>query len=240
MAKERVTVCVPRCAPGDVLRAVGAAMAPYDYNRDAEPGVPDVETWWDYWRIDGRGCEFPVVQGDEDDPRLIRGSKALSGEPRNVAPSLCDGGPRALLDLEWPRAQAAGKARRAFEAWQAFASAYPPARAASDFWGRHFADPEGYPQPQVREDFRTQPVIAALRDHPELRDLVGGDPVARFGDDLETLVREAADDVLSTNAWLTLDGRWLTIAGTERRRYFNEYLDALPPDAYVVRVLYHG
>ncbi|MFF0134285.1 hypothetical protein ACFYTG_53280 [Streptomyces mirabilis] len=240
MAKERVTVCVPRCAPGDVLRAVGAAMAPFDYNRDAGPGVPDVETWWDYWRIDGRGCEFPVFPGHEDDPRLIRGSEALSGEPRNVPPSLCDGGQRALLDLERPRAQAAAEVRRAFEAWQAFASGYPPARAASDFWARHFADPEGYPQTQVREDFRTQPVIAALRDHPELRDLVGGDPVARFGDNLDTLVCEAADEALPTNALLTLDGRWLAIAGNERRRYFNEYLDALPADAYAVRVLYHG
>ncbi|MFF3140505.1 hypothetical protein ACFVRU_01920 [Streptomyces sp. NPDC057927] len=130
--------------------------------------------------------------------------------------------------------------RRAFEAWQTFASGYPPARAATDFWARHFADPEGYPQTQVREDFRTQPVIAALRDHPELRDLVGGDPVARFGENLDTLVCEAADEALPTNALLTLDGRWLAIAGNERRRYFNEYLDALPADAYAVRVLYHG
>ncbi|MFF4466357.1 hypothetical protein ACFY13_43675 [Streptomyces mirabilis] len=240
MAKERVTVCVPRCAPGDLPRAIGAAMAPYDYNRDTGPGVPDVETWWDYWQIDGRGCEFPVVPGHEADPRLVRGSETISGEPRNVPPSLCDGGPRALLDLERPRAQAAAEVRRAFEAWQALASGYPPARAASDFWARHFADPEGYPQTQVREDFRTQPVIAALRDHPELRDLVGGDPVARFGDNLDTLVCEAADEALPTNALLTLDGRWLAIAGNERRRYFNEYLDALPADAYAVRVLYHG
>lgn len=203
--------------------------------------MPDVETWWDYWRIDdGRGCEFPVVPGHEADPRLIRGSETISGEPRNVPPSLCDGGPRALRDLESPRAQAAAEACRAFEAWQAFASGYPPARAMSDFRARHFAAPEGYPHTQVLEDFRTQPVIAALLDNPELEDLVGDDPVARFGDDLDTLVREAADDALPTNAWLTLDGRWLTIVGTERRRYFNEYLDALPADAYVVRVLYHG
>ncbi|MFE4823290.1 hypothetical protein ACFRFU_44205 [Streptomyces sp. NPDC056704] len=240
MAKERVTVCVPRCAPGDLPRAIGAAMAPYDYNRDTGPGVPDVETWWDYWQIDGRGCEFPVVPGHEADPRLVRGSETISGEPRNVPPSLCDGGPRALLDLEKPRAQAAAEARRAFEAWQAFASGYPPARAMSDFRARHFADPEGYPQTQVLEDFRTQPVILALLDHPELGDLVGGDPVAYLGDDLDTLVGEAADDALPTHALLTLDGRWLAIAGNERRRYFNEYLDALPADAYVVRVLYHG
>jgi hypothetical protein len=72
MANERVTVCVPGCDPRDVPQAIGAAMAPYDYNRDFVPGEPEVETWWDYWRIDGRGCEFPVVPGHEDDPRLIR------------------------------------------------------------------------------------------------------------------------------------------------------------------------
>jgi hypothetical protein len=37
-----------------------------------------------------------------------------------------------------------------------------------------------------------------------------------------------------------LDGRWLVIAGPERCRYFNEYLDTLMPDTIVVRVLYHG
>jgi hypothetical protein len=30
------------------------------------------------------------------------------------------------------------------------------------------------------------------------------------------------------------------MAGAERRRYFNDYLDTLRADAYVVRVLYHG
>ncbi|MFF8023330.1 hypothetical protein ACFZDJ_19890 [Streptomyces sp. NPDC007896] len=115
-----------------------------------------------------------------------------------------------------------------------------PARGTDDFWARYVADPEGYPQTQALEDFRTQPVIAALLDHPALEDLVGGNPVARFGHDLDTLVREVADDALPGHALLTLDGCWLTIAGTERRRYFNEYLDALPADAYVVRVMYHG
>jgi hypothetical protein len=240
VAKERVTVCVPPCAPEDVHRAIGAAMVPYDYNREPTPGEPEVETWWDYWRIDGRGCEFPVVPGREDDPRLLRGTETLSGEPRDVPPSLCDGGPRGLLDLESPRARAAARVRLAFEAWRDFASAYPPGWPWSHFRARHLADPEGYPQPQALEDYRTQPVIAAYLDRPDLEDLVGGDPVARLGGDLDTLVRDAADDALPTHALLTLDGCWLTMAGTERRRYFNDYVDALRADAYVVRVLYHG
>ncbi|MFJ9346009.1 hypothetical protein [Streptomyces sp. NPDC101237] len=240
MAKERVTVCIPLCDPGDVVEAIGAAMAPFDYNRDVGVGDPDVETWWDYWRIDGRGIEFLVVPGHEDDPRLIRGAKALSGEPRNVPPALCDGGPRALLDLETPRAQAAAEARRAFEAWRDFAKAYPPTRPSSHFWARHFADPENYPQAQVLEDYRTQPAIVALRNNPELRELIGGDPAARLTGELEAYAQEIADTILPSNALLTLDGRWLDVANAERRRYFNDYLIGLPADAYAVRVLYHG
>ena len=240
MAKERVTVCVPPCDPGDVVEAIGTAMAPYDYNRDAGVGDPDVETWWDYWQIDGRGCEFPVVPGHEDDPRLVRGTEALSGEPRNVPPSLCDGGPRALLDLETPRAQAAAEARRAFEAWQDFSAAHPPTRPSGDFRARHFADPEGYPRAQAVEEYRTQPAIVALGSNPELRELIGGDPAAGLTGDVEAYVRAAADVVLPSNGLLTLDGRWWDVANAERRRHFNDYLDALPADTLVVRVLYHG
>ncbi|MFE9435354.1 hypothetical protein [Streptomyces sp. NPDC006640] len=240
MSKERLTVCVPGCAQKDVSRAIDAAMAPYDYNRDEGVGVPVVETWWDYWKVDGRGCEFSVAQGYEADPRLIRGTETLNGQPRNVPPSLCDGGPRTLLDLEGPRARAAADERRAFDAWQTFSSAYPPAYPADHFWARHFADPEGYPQAQVIEDYRTQPVIAALSDQPELNDLIGGDPVARHAYGLDTLIRDATDGVLATQALLTLDGQWLTVSSAEQKRYFNDYLDGLAGDVLVVRVMYHG
>ncbi|MYV42348.1 hypothetical protein GT030_26640 [Streptomyces sp. SID1328] len=238
MAKERVTVCVPRCEPGDLPEVIGAAMVPYEYGRRA-PGEPEVETWWDYWRIDGGGCEFRVVAGHEDDARLVRATHTLSGEPRDLPLSLCDGGPRGLLDLETPRARAAAEARGAFEAWRAFAAGYPPVRPSGYFWARHYADPEGYPVPQAVEDYRTQPALVALADRPELEDLVGGDPAARLVGDLGTYMREAADQALPTNALLTLDGRWLVIAGPERYRYFNEYLDSRTPDTMVVRVLYH-
>ncbi|MER6441195.1 hypothetical protein ABT275_33120 [Streptomyces sp. NPDC001185] len=69
---------------------------------------------------------------------------------------------------------------------------------------------------------------------------MGGDPAARFTNDLETLISDAVDEVLPTHALLTIDGRWLTVAGCEGQRYFNDYLDRLPGDALAVRVLYHG
>src|SRR5206468_2152439 len=126
------------------------------------------------------------------------------GEPRNVPPSLCDGGPRALLDLETPRAQAAARARRAFEAWREFSAAHPPTRPSSIFRARHFADPEGYPQAQALEDYRTQPAIVALMNDPDLCELIGGDPAARLTGDADAYVRGSADGALPSNALLTL------------------------------------
>ncbi|MEU1536504.1 hypothetical protein [Streptomyces fagopyri] len=128
----------------------------------------------------------------------------------------------------------------AVEAWQTFSSAYPPSHPSHHFWAKHFADPERYPVAQAIEDFRTQPVIAALGSHPELEDLIGGDPVARYVHDVDYLVRDAADSAVATQALLTLDGQWLSIMGSEATRYFNDYLDSLPADALVVRVKYHG
>lgn len=61
-----------------------------------------------------------------------------------------------------------------------------------------------------------------------------------IGDDLAAYVEERASAVLPTNALLTLDSPWHGIAGLELRRYFNAYLDELPADAIVARVLYHG
>ncbi|MDC2957045.1 hypothetical protein PO587_21520 [Streptomyces gilvifuscus] len=240
MAKESVTVCLPPCAPQDVHRAVGAAMAPYDYNGEPVPGGPEVETWWDYWFIGVRGAEFQVVPGGEHDPRLVRGTETFSGQPRVVPPALCDGGPRGLLDLEAPRARAAARARRAFEAWRDFSAAHPPARPSSHFRALHLADPEGYPWARALEDYRTQPAVVALLDDPELEELIGGDPADRLTGDPEAHARAAADEALPTHGLLTLDGRWLSIGCAETRRHFNEYLDALPDDALVVRVAYHG
>jgi hypothetical protein len=70
-------------------------MVPYDYNRE---GFPDDPAWmgeWDYWQIDGRGCEFPVLPGSEDDPRLIRGELDLRGVPRVFPPAPATAAPRA-------------------------------------------------------------------------------------------------------------------------------------------------
>ncbi|MFF3454889.1 hypothetical protein ACFYXH_11235 [Streptomyces sp. NPDC002730] len=40
MAKQRVTVCLAPTEPADLQRAIGAAMAPYDYNRAYLDALP--------------------------------------------------------------------------------------------------------------------------------------------------------------------------------------------------------
>lgn len=241
MARERVTVCLPPCDPGDVQDAISAAMAPYDYNREDVPDDPEWMGEWDYWQIDGRGCELPVRAGYEDDPRIIRGALTISGTPRVFPPGTCDGGPRGLLDLGAARDPVAAEAARTFREWHEFASHYPPARPLNYFWEKHQAAPQALRGQRVHEDHDSQSVIKALhRERPELRDRVSSCPVDYVGDDLEAFVERQAMDVLSTHALLTLDGEW-TYAGTlEGRRHFNTYLEQLPPEALVVRVLYHG
>ncbi|MEU0429997.1 hypothetical protein ABZ235_41860, partial [Streptomyces canus] len=171
---------------------------------------------------------------------LLRVPETLTGAPRDVPPASATAGHADCWTWGRPARGRPPRPAGAFESWRDFASAYPPGRPRSHFRAGHLADPEGYPQTQALEDYRTQPVIATYLERPDLEDLLGGDPVARLGDDLGTLVREAAEGALPTHALLTLDGCRLTVAGPERRRYFNDYLDTLRADAYVVRVLYHG
>jgi hypothetical protein len=46
--------------------------------------------------------------------------------------------------------------------------------------------------------------------------------------------------VLPTMAMLTLGGRWVEYGGPGYRQWFNAYLQDLPADTMVVRVLYHS
>jgi hypothetical protein len=240
MVKENVTVCLPLCDRGEVHEAISAAMAPYDYNREDVPDDPEWMAEWDYWQIDGRGCEFPVLHGSEDDPRLIRGELDLRGRPRVFPPGTCDGGPRRLLDFDAARRPVAAAAARDFHDWHDFAARHPAARPLDFFWDKHRGDP-AYPPRRVHEVYLGQAVLKALHEErPDLRDRIGSYPVGGIGDDLAAYVEERASAVLPTNALLTLDGQWRGIAGLDLRRYFNAYLDELSADAIVVRVIYHG
>ncbi|WP_329188421.1 hypothetical protein [Actinacidiphila glaucinigra] len=99
--------------------AVAAAIAPYDRNSDIEPYQGE----WDHWHLGGPGKEFTVLPGHEHDPRLIREPLTSRGEVRDWVPSLCDGGPRELLDFAAMRLHAATEAERRWRERDDFAAA---------------------------------------------------------------------------------------------------------------------
>lgn len=213
MAKGRVTVCVPACDPEDpesLRRAIGQAMAPYDYNREDIPH-PDWVGEWDYWAISGAGCEFAVRPGHEDDPRLVRHDEWRE-PPEELPRSRCHGGPRGLLDLDTDRAEAAREAARRWDDWRRFEARHTGPKA----------------------------VLRAIAEDPELEERFTHIPYDWFGRDREAYIAERVDDVLPTTALLTLDGRWVEYGGPDYREWFNTYLDGLRADTMVVRVLFHS
>ncbi|MFJ7078431.1 hypothetical protein [Streptomyces sp. NPDC098781] len=213
MAKGRVTVCVSPSAPEDpesLRRAIGGAMAPYDYDR-ADIPHPDWVGEWDYWAVSGAGCEFAVLPGHEDDPRLVRHDE-WNEPPEELPRSRCHGGPRGLLDLDTDRAAVGREAARRGDDWQRFEA-------------RHTG-----PQSALR----------AISRDPELEERFTRDPYNSFGRDREAYIAERVADVLPTTALLTLDGRWVEYGGPGYRQWFTAYLLDLPADTMVVRVLYRS
>ncbi|MGW3498620.1 hypothetical protein [Streptomyces sp. NPDC001020] len=244
MAKQRITVCVaPPSDPADpdaLREAIGEAMAPYHYGREDIPH-PDWVGEWDYWAISGGRYAFAVLLGHEDDPRLVRvGDWQQGSEWEELDRGRCHGGPRGILDLDTDREAAAQEAALRWDEWARFAAGHPPALPAAHYLDRVYLDPVGYPEERARADHWDQPLIRAILEDPELEERFTDDPVLFFGPDREAFVAAHAAQVLPTPALLTLDGRWLEDGGPAYRRWFNTYLDALPPETMLVRVLYHS
>ncbi|MFJ9809270.1 hypothetical protein ACIRTB_13685 [Streptomyces sp. NPDC101158] len=249
MARELLTVCLPPMEVRAVPDAIARAMAPYDMNGDHVPYQGE----WDAWSIGG-SIPFAVRAGAEHDPRLIRVDDAPGPSARpQLPPSQCDGGPRALIDLETERAAVAGQARAEWRTWHAFARAYPPARTMDEL-RREFNAVHGLgPDSRFREQFEEQEVIKAIQHDPAVQALASGmfDPIRRFAEPEEVHVRRACSAVNPTHALLTLDGRWLDAAsdiltgqgeifGGSYNEFADAYLLGLPGECLVVRVRFHG
>ncbi|MFE5816503.1 hypothetical protein ACFQ6S_24305 [Streptomyces sp. NPDC056479] len=166
---------------------------------------------WDYWFVSGAGYAFAVLPGHEDDPRLVRHDE-WTERPEELPRSRCHGGPRGLLDLDTDRAEVGREAARRWDDWRRFAD-------------RH-TGPES--------------VLRAIAKDPELEERFTHDPYNWFGRDREAYIAERVADVLPTPAMLTLAGRWVEYGGPGYRQWFNAYLQDLPADTMVVRVLYHS
>jgi hypothetical protein len=187
MAKQRITVCVPSCDPDDpeaLHRAIGRAMAPYDYNREDIPHPGWVGEWdhWfiSHWFISGAGCEFAVLPGHEGDPRLVRHDE-WTEPPEELPRSRCHGGPRGLLDLDTDRAEAAREAACLWDDWGRFAAGHPAALPFDHFAERTRLDPAGYPEGRAWQEFAAQPLLRALAEDAELEDRFTDNPFAYFG-----------------------------------------------------------
>ncbi|MGW7710626.1 hypothetical protein [Streptomyces sp. NPDC054771] len=238
MGKQRITVCLPPVGPDGLKQAMEQAMAPFWYDREDRPH-PDWVGEWSYWFVSGAGCLLDVLPGHEDDPRLVRYDD-WANPPVDLPPSRCHGGPRGVLDLDTPRAAEARRAAGTWTAYHAFADRHPPALPF-----RHFAErvrnlePEGAREAAVAA-FREQPLIQAIEADPVLEERFTSDPALHFDEDRETYVTRHVAAVLPTPALLTLEGRWVEAGGLDYKRMFNAYLDGLPGDTMVVRVLYHS
>ncbi len=253
MSKDLLTICLPPTPPSEVMAALDAAMAPFDYDNQG------FEIWqgeWDSWHVYGGydGDGFVVTSTNEADPRLIFNPSFPLGEPRERMPLRWDGGPRGLLDFAATRAPVAAAALENRLAWQRFAAGYPPATSLSEFMARAHRDPAAYPVDRARQDYFEQPVVQAVNASPETRELLPSslDPVGYFGGSEEDFVQSVTLRVIPKNHLLTLDGHWidgtsdhwgskLGLTGDYHQyyRFANDYLENLAPECLVVRARFH-
>ncbi|MER8182602.1 hypothetical protein [Kitasatospora sp. NPDC094015] len=253
MARDLLTVVLPPTPPGEVMAALDAAMAPFDYNFDEQPGGPAWQGKWDWWHVYGGydGDGFRVTPEHEADPRLIFEPSMPTGTIRERTPLRWDGGPRGLLDFDAARAPVAERAAERRRAWDLFSAGYPPAVPFEDFIERARRDLTAYPVARAREDFLAQPLINAADAPGEACGLFPRmtDPLGHFRGSPEEFVQRETSRVVPTNYLLTLDGHW--IDGTsdhwgsklgrtgDYHRFADDHLDNLAPDCLVVRMRFH-
>ncbi|MEU8927602.1 hypothetical protein AB0D10_42980 [Kitasatospora sp. NPDC048545] len=254
MARDLLTVCLPPTPPGGVTAAIAAAMAPYDYDFEEQPGGPAWQGEWDSWHVYGGhdGDGFPVSPADEADPRLIFEPTLPNGAVRQRTPSRWDGGPRALLDFDAARAPVAARAAEHWRAWQEFTEGFPPAVPFDVFAERARQDLAGYPVARARADYYGQPLITAANDSAEVCGLFPRltDPLHHFRGTRAEFIRRETAQVVPTNHLLTLDGQWIdgTVEDWGRRigrsgdyhLFADAYLENLPGDCLVVRLRFHS
>lgn len=162
VAKERVTVCVSECDREEVHDKLKDAMAPFSYEA-AESSGDVSQGEWDYWRIFSGGYPFMVMPGHEEDWRIVRGVSDGQSDEWTLSPSLCDGGPRGILDFDTGRTRAESVARRNWRTWREFAEQYPRAQGLMHFWRLSWQRPEAYSPDQACKDYEEQPLVKAIR-----------------------------------------------------------------------------
>ncbi|WP_329437399.1 MULTISPECIES: hypothetical protein [unclassified Streptomyces] len=241
MSREQLIVCMDASAATDINQAISAAMAPFDRNRDLSSDQDKGGEEWDSWDVGSTKLEFLVRVGHENDPRLVRNPKTPRGELRPLTPGLCDGGPLGLLDLREQKLQAAAAAQKLWNQWTEFSQGFPTAQGLDDLIA---ADPhasEQVPGPAWHA-YRRQPLVQALFADHDLRDRFGDNAVGNFGVGEDAFIHRKANESVTADALLTIDGRWLAWDSMRHDPYVQpvgDYLDRLPQNAIAVVVTYH-
>jgi hypothetical protein len=207
---------------------------------------------WDYWRVGGRWARyFPVLPQviPEVDDRVI--TTDLSWEWREASPEeraamlgKVEGGPKGLLDLDRLRYEKVQEAAEKWDKFHAFAADYPPAKGWKQFLAERGSDE---PIERTRELYAAQPLVQAIREHPDYR-FYWGSPIDEFSGEREDYLRKARRDAVPGYALLTLDGEW--VAPGEMgwfgmssddddsmetyKNWANEYIDNLDDDVILV------
>lgn len=209
------------------------------------------ESKWDYWRVGGRWARyFPLKEGV---PTSAAGVlvNTLSWEWRDASPEereamqgRVEGGPKRLLDLDRLRDEKEKEAAEKWDKFHTFAAFYPPARGWKSFLSERGSEE---PIERAREMYGAQPLVQALREHPDYR-FYWGSPIDDFSGEREDYLRKARRDAVPGYALLTLDREWaapgemgwfgMSSDNDESmeayKNYANEYIDNLDDDVILV------
>jgi len=219
-----VTVFLPPTPPADVTAAVAAALAPYERDDDTH-GTFDPSATWDSWRPARAATAFPL---------LPRGLDRLRPGRRRVAFAA----PKAAIDFVTLRNRALRHAAGEFDAWAELTAAHPGTRPLSDFDGQR----DWLAQPAVQ----AVAAAAATQRHPYFTfSFLLADPVATLADGRDAHLARADVHALSTYAYLTLTGDWLSEETDNRGAdhhalALTSYLESVAPDTILARVRCHA
>ncbi|QVQ54468.1 hypothetical protein J4H86_12835 [Spiractinospora alimapuensis] len=199
---------------------------------------------WDLWSIGGRYGGFFRLATTVP-PDLPDDLEHTAYEDGAV-----NGAPKRFLDLEGMRSEAADRAGRAWDAFEAVRSQHPQAKGWSAFHERFRANPIAYPITQARNDYWDQPLVR----EPLPEDVRSSPcPIDRFNTSRSVHTRRAYDRGPLGFALLTREGEWMApgrmgwFATTDATQAdwetyatkANAYIDALSGDTYLIAVDCH-
>lgn len=224
MAYRWVVVCLPAQRESQFEVALDAAMAPFQSQQGFSPGR-DI---WDWWAIRGgsNGLGFWTAPGHAGDPRLAHDAPTYDGRALPSRAGMCAGGPRALLDVMPPYANAEQPAGEAWDLWHQLGKDLPVAVPMSALTGRNGPRPsfrhsedlaDYWAQPQIQAFLARygavdaeqwlEPTIALPNPSTGEDELV--ESVSLFAYSREVFVHRAMYSTIPRTDVLTLDGWWV-------------------------------